>query len=291
MEALDLTTSRLKPRVTQRRPQACTECARRKLRCSKVIPCGACMDRGISHLCHREKVRLWNRKTNDLDTMVRSTRDCTPGDVGQRPDRVQKIFDPVSPSASCPLGPPTKEIKDMPIMDTTCPCANSAPTTPGSDNDQPPINQTAASRDRLSIPGSVSEQGLSPCLSSTSESGLVKGVAPNTAVTLEFLALGRQHVMRLGHDLAPESRTPLPIHPTNIADPIVTPAQAVWLVEYHERNISWMHNILHMATFREQCDRFLESGTPVSPLWLPLYYTVLSVSLQGLSTDPSICSY
>lgn len=268
-------------RVTQRRPRACTECARRKLRCSKVIPCSACMDRGISHSCRREKVWLRNRKADGQHTMARSN---TSDDLEQRVDRVHHISQSLSPSPSRQPSPSTQESIGMPFMDTASPYVRSSPITPGSDNDRLPVNPTAACRETLSKHGSSSEPGIFPCLSTTSQSGLMKGVAQNTAVTLEFLALGRQHAMRLGHDLAPESRASLRSNSISIADSIVTPAQAVWLVEYHEKNISWMHNLLHMATFREQCDVFLESGAPISPLWLSLYYSVLSVSLQWFFT-------
>ncbi|KAH6652492.1 hypothetical protein BKA67DRAFT_566701 [Truncatella angustata] len=44
------------PRVSQRKPLSCSECTRRKLRCSKTIPCTSCLDRGLEATCAREKV-------------------------------------------------------------------------------------------------------------------------------------------------------------------------------------------------------------------------------------------
>lgn len=43
-------------KVSKKRPRpaySCVECMRRKLRCSKQIPCSACVERGIEHLCRR----------------------------------------------------------------------------------------------------------------------------------------------------------------------------------------------------------------------------------------------
>lgn len=36
-------------------PHSCTECMRRKTRCSKVIPCEPCSKRGVAHLCRQEQ--------------------------------------------------------------------------------------------------------------------------------------------------------------------------------------------------------------------------------------------
>ncbi len=44
------------PRKTQRAPKSCTFCAKRKIRCSKTIPCNSCIKRGTPHLCTREVV-------------------------------------------------------------------------------------------------------------------------------------------------------------------------------------------------------------------------------------------
>ncbi|PVH71544.1 hypothetical protein DL98DRAFT_503508, partial [Cadophora sp. DSE1049] len=39
-----------------RKPQTCADCARRKIRCNKVIPCENCHKRGTAHLCRRADV-------------------------------------------------------------------------------------------------------------------------------------------------------------------------------------------------------------------------------------------
>lgn len=43
-------------RKTQRVPKTCTSCARKKIKCDKVIPCHPCIERGEAHLCAREVV-------------------------------------------------------------------------------------------------------------------------------------------------------------------------------------------------------------------------------------------
>jgi hypothetical protein len=48
-------------RPTQRAPLSCTSCASRKVRCSKTIPCRACLDRGTAANCKREVVLVRGR--------------------------------------------------------------------------------------------------------------------------------------------------------------------------------------------------------------------------------------
>lgn len=52
-------------RKSQRVPLSCTECARRKLRCSKTIPCSSCIDRGKAATCQRETVQVVNKRDRE----------------------------------------------------------------------------------------------------------------------------------------------------------------------------------------------------------------------------------
>lgn len=50
-------------RTSQRTPLRCTECARRRVRCNKKVPCAECILRHQSHKCSREVVRVRGRPT------------------------------------------------------------------------------------------------------------------------------------------------------------------------------------------------------------------------------------
>jgi hypothetical protein len=55
-DASNSASSRPKVRKSQRVPKTCISCARKKIKCNKVIPCKPCIERGEAHLCAREVV-------------------------------------------------------------------------------------------------------------------------------------------------------------------------------------------------------------------------------------------
>ncbi|GAM34098.1 C6 transcription factor [Talaromyces pinophilus] len=107
---------------------------------------------------------------------------------------------------------------------------------------------------------------------------LIEGVAQDAALSLEYLALGRQYVN--GNRTTANATG----GPTTI-DFVVPMEQARVLIAYHGDNLAWMHNILHMPTFREQCEYFFQNGKPIDRFWLPLYYTTLSMTIHLTRPD------
>ncbi|GLA97105.1 hypothetical protein AtubIFM61612_008445 [Aspergillus tubingensis] len=58
-------------RQTQRVPRTCIQCARRKIKCSKKIPCEECIRRGDTVACKREIVRVHGKVTVAVDEETR----------------------------------------------------------------------------------------------------------------------------------------------------------------------------------------------------------------------------
>ncbi|PYI04077.1 hypothetical protein BO78DRAFT_373822 [Aspergillus sclerotiicarbonarius CBS 121057] len=54
-------------RQTQRVPRTCMQCARRKIKCSKKIPCDECIRRGDTVACKREVVKVHGKVTVAVD--------------------------------------------------------------------------------------------------------------------------------------------------------------------------------------------------------------------------------
>ncbi|KAJ5190126.1 uncharacterized protein N7498_009111 [Penicillium cinerascens] len=50
-------------RTSQRVPLRCTECAQRRIKCDKKIPCRRCIANRCAHLCVREVVRVRGKPT------------------------------------------------------------------------------------------------------------------------------------------------------------------------------------------------------------------------------------
>lgn len=228
-----------------RQPYSCTECTRRKVRCSKVIPCSACIDAGFEHLCHRESINT-TRQPSVRTQNRRVTSYHVSRNLSQEP------------------------------------------------NDTITASDASVARDLAPLPGQhrislANQEEIHPTevtnrhLPETRPVGsLIEGVAQDAALSLEYLALGRQYVMQNGHTNSTTSVGD-PQVPDPMIDPVVGVEQARLLIAHHSDKLAWMHNILHMPTFREQCEYFFQHGKPIDRFWLPLYYTTLSVTINFLA--------
>ncbi len=103
----------------------------------------------------------------------------------------------------------------------------------------------------------------------------------HSATTLEYLAWGRQYKpahngLREEIDL-PHKSSRIDIKATNLVD-IPSLALARELVLFHMEFLKWHHNAIHTPTFMAECEDFWSTGKPQNPLWLALYFSVLSVS-------------
>lgn len=58
MNVLSDDNGRSKIRATQRPPKSCTSCAKRRVRCDKILPCQQCLSRGTGGTCRRETVMV-----------------------------------------------------------------------------------------------------------------------------------------------------------------------------------------------------------------------------------------
>lgn len=102
----------------QRQSWSCTECTRRKLRCTKRIPCMACIERGIANQCQRRSDptrKEMRRRLRSPDSVHPSTlqplastnrRSCSP-ELTPRPSAISNcapsVVDSVSPDAAVML--------------------------------------------------------------------------------------------------------------------------------------------------------------------------------------------
>lgn len=58
------------------------------------------------------------------------------------------------------------------------------------------------------------------------------------------------------------------------------------LIKFHICHVAWHHDCFHGPTFLEQCEMFWETGKYDDPLWLALYYSVLSSTVSSIQDSP-----
>lgn len=139
--------------------------------------------------------------------------------------------------------------------------------------------------DTPSLPSALSakSEGMTETATPQDEHKILETVSQDAAVTLEFLALSRQNILsvvQLDHQQQNEDgNTSQPI------DLIFTKTQVDEMMIYHEDNIAWVHNVVHMPTFRQQCKEMFEIPLSRHQMRLALYYAMLAVHTAILLLD------
>lgn len=67
-----------------------------------------------------------------------------------------------------------------------------------------------------------------------------------------------------------------------------TTEDAKKLVNFHVAHLTWHHNAFHVPTFLEQCEYFWETGRCDHPLWLALYFAVLSCTVNSIQNSAKL---
>ncbi|KAJ5910348.1 C6 transcription factor [Penicillium tannophilum] len=119
---------------------------------------------------------------------------------------------------------------------------------------------------------------ITPQQSINSEPGpnAVDSVTQDAAVMLEFLALSRQHVLEAAQVDQPQQTESL----SHTSELLFTAAQAKELMEYHQDCVAWIHNVVHMPSFLEQCEKTVYGEmSSIEGGWLSLYYAIFAVTL------------
>ena len=57
------------------------------------------------------------------------------------------------------------------------------------------------------------------------------------------------------------------------------------LVNFHIGHLTWHHNSFHGPTFLEQCELFWKTGQCDHPLWIALYFSVLSCTINSIQNS------
>ncbi|CAI6079997.1 unnamed protein product [Clonostachys chloroleuca] len=242
-------------RQSQRAVKTCTQCARRKIRCSKTVPCTACVRKRIEEYCHREPVRVVTKHMAVVET-------------GSVDDRATETFTGRSESEDVER-PDSRRIR-VNIVEN--PTGTTQSTLAYSDS-------VATVHDS----GKIDEESLSVAALPSSR------LTNDKAASLEFLAYGRRgtlnHLGGLEDSLSYSGSRDQDIqeiigaryHHLVEWDAIFPLEKARALLNMHGKHIAWMHNVVHMPSFIEQFDINAASGLCEQP-WLALYYAILTAT-------------
>ncbi|KAI1370208.1 hypothetical protein F4677DRAFT_458029 [Hypoxylon crocopeplum] len=246
-------------KVSQRVSLTCLPCARSKVRCSKTVPCTRCANQGRPHLCSRESVQVNTRRAViEREAELRVLQNVA-GQLqsSNQKDVLQSLENRISTiSSSHDTGP--YDIR------TTLDGSQLASASP--------VQKLINDADVVSRSSLASRSGLDEDEESSNDND-------GLALTLEYLAWGRNYK----HDdfaskdgLTPSSSmvSPTTTYPVDV--PSVSWARK--LVSFHIEFLCWHHNSIHSPTFLDQCESFWESGTIAEPLWLALYFSILSTA-------------
>ncbi|EMT71926.1 Putative transcriptional regulatory protein C11D3.07c [Fusarium odoratissimum] len=232
-------------RSSQRSVLACTNCSRRKIKCSKTIPCTACVRQSNAAQCQREPVAVVSRRSVGRSKASTALDDPPPVPV---------------PEAASVATVSSASIEEVPT--TVNPAAGSTATS---------IND--------SLP-QIDERMIEHLLTSLSTPDT--RLTNEAAAMLEFLTHGRRNILNqfIGRESIYTSMTQ-PVQKWNTFLPV---EDARSLLAIHEKHLTWMHNTVHMPTFlREFDENILKIACDSN--WIALYYALLSQTLYHLDND------
>ncbi|CVL06665.1 uncharacterized protein FMAN_11803 [Fusarium mangiferae] len=236
-------------RRSQRSVLACTNCSRRKIKCSKTIPCTACVRQNKAAQCQREPVTVVSRRS------VGRSR------ISTAPDDPPPVIVPFPEAASLAQVSPTS-VEEVATGTTIN-------TAPGS--------RAASSNDFLP---QIDERMIEQLLASLSTPDT--RLTNEAAAVLEFLTHGRRSILNqfIGRESISTSMT----QPVQKWDTFLPAENARSLLALHGMHLTWMHNTVHMPTFLREFDENILK-IECDRNWIALYYSLLSQTLYHLDSD------
>ncbi|KAJ5708093.1 hypothetical protein N7488_007894 [Penicillium malachiteum] len=259
-------------RVSQRRPLACRECTKRKRKCDKQIPCSRC--RRLNLHCSVEIVQL-RRNTVQHASEIQFLASIL-ADLDSASER--------SPQVSAKLRDRISQLQTGRADDPD------VPLSAGSLTEDPELELPNIRKDHT-----VHHRFAEAPLESTD---------PPLLTAIEHLAWGRNAAGCYPHrrcECQYRRDTPEQLSMNSgsfqiygsYLEPIVQnqlprAVDAQSLISFHISHLTWHHNSFHGPTFLEQCELFWKTGRCDHPLWLALYFSVLSCTVNSIQNSQKL---
>lgn len=248
-------------RSSQRSVRACTACARRKIRCSKTIPCTACIRLDRASSCQREQVVVVTRRRgHGADATGLENGKKSPLPSLRDSDQTRDV-PPIDPHSS------SETIGNIAVVE-------GAPAIPYPQPKDPIEEHVFSNRPRQERQQTLNEP-------QTADSRLTS----DRAAALEFLTHGRRNVINQFAGRQDIAESPPSLNPwgkSNVEEPwdlFFTEQNSRTLLALHQSHLSWMHCAVHMPVFRHEFEENLVRRE-CNRSWLALYYAILSVSVS-----------
>ncbi|GAA5856542.1 hypothetical protein JCM8547_005856 [Rhodosporidiobolus lusitaniae] len=260
-------------RRTQRAPLSCTNCSRRKIKCSKTtIPCVQCLARGEGHVCSRETV-VTSRGGRIVEAgTIRTVEDLLEENARLRAELAAAKATPptdISATSSSPstvrlAGPASPTFSTFP----SAVLASASPAFPSS------LGLSASSEERTEL--------------------------ERVATAMNLLELGRD---RNGEEHVSYSPIPTPTDPSAPSPPDSLPFDATdlpslnlstQLLSFALTDLAWIYSTCHSPSFLQEHQRFLayrqqgEIRKAVDGLgfgWLALLFSYQALAAHNLPDD------
>lgn len=247
-------------RVSQRAPASCKQCTRRKVKCSKQIPCAACIARGAAEECSRETVVL----SKQANPTLRKTR------------RRRRISEPnvlCSPSSLSPghlsLGSPDQNHATALGQSVLGP--NPENEARRSIQNARPINSPLPSND--DIPCCSQSEEVPPEIPAQHDHiHPPQRVSTEAALSLESVVWGSHQAV-----VTKTTRSFGSVGVSTETDFVRAYHERI-IIDLHRERVAWMHNVVHMDTFEQECSEVQWEQEPPAGTWCALYYATMSVS-------------
>lgn len=301
-----------------RKPQTCADCARRKIKCDKIIPCSNCTKRGSAHLCRRAEVtHTVERRPSGLAHSVSPRASYSSPTAPRRGDAEAPINERIL-SLVTTLSERVKHLESK--IDDFEPRKRSSVDEPVEYQDFPtrPIKQARMSQSEpvQTIQHIQHDDVIQGENESSSAQNSSDAEAEDAATVLEFLAWGRLKDSNLttgvrdptsNHDSAAypdkdviqttqawgQSPTSMSTGQTametlqisQIQEMLPSKAQVMLLFDYHSDWLLFMHCSFHVQTFRKELDMFYQQDngiinmTTVGLQWTSLLFAILCGSM------------
>ncbi|KAJ5632275.1 hypothetical protein N7490_008614 [Penicillium lividum] len=255
-------------RVSQRRPLACRECTKRKRKCDKQIPCSRC--RRLNLHCSVEIVQL-RRNTVQHASEIHFLAAI--------------LADVDSLSADKQLHISRKLRERISQLQT------------GQNHDSDGVSAGSGAEDLESF-NSHKESTLPHQFAEVA----LESPDPPLLTAIEHLAWGRNAAGCFPHrrcgcqyrrdrpDLLSMNSGSFQFYGSSLEPLIQLPrtVDAQSLINFHISHLTWHHNSFHGPTFLEQCELFWKTGRCDHPLWIALYFSVLSCTINSVQNSQKL---